>query len=161
MNIFTYFISVTYSSYLICPTYFCSFKVFHPVVYHPVAFGMGVFLEAIAVFCYVLIVIVLPEIIEVNKLNPKFLSVIMFPIMFLRNNGNWCTFNPSVIYALWYVNRVNVGGAFSFANYALPSVMQLLHVVAPFVGAVAAGMFCNSVFADSPTSWRRRSERFR
>jgi putative flippase GtrA len=79
--------------------------------------------------------------------------------MFLRSNGNWCTFNPSVVYAMWYVNRVYSGGMYSY--YDLPSVLQLLHIVAPFLGAVAAGLFCNYLFADSPTSWRRRSERFK
>jgi hypothetical protein len=133
--------------------------VFHPVVFNAAALNTGVLVEAFAVFCYVLIVIVLPELIEVNKLNPKFLSLVLFPFMFLRNNGNWCTFNPSVVYALWYVNRVYSGGMYSY--YDLPSALQLLHIVAPFLGAVAAGLFCNYLFADSPTSWRRRSERFK
>lgn len=137
---------------------------FHPVVYNTATNSYGLLVEAFAVFCYVLIVLVLPELIEVNKLNPKFLSISMLPIMFLRHNGNWCTINPSVIYALWYVNRVysNANGAYSlYSLYDLPSVLQLLHIVAPFLGAVAAGLFCNYLFADSPTSWRRRSERFK
>ena len=131
---------------------------FHPVVTSPAIFNSGLLVEAIAVFCYVVAVIVLPELISVNKLNSKLLSVVLFPIMFLHSNGKWCTINPSVVYALWYVNRVYSGAMYSY--YDLPSVLQLLHIVTPFLGAVAAGLFCNHMFADCPTSWRRSSQRF-
>lgn len=138
-------------------------QVYHPVEYEPVALISGIWIEAVAVGLYALIVIVLPEIIEVNKLNPKFLSLATLPVMLLRNNGNWCTFNPSVVYALWYVNRTYSGATLtlSWSTIALPSTMQVLHIVAPFLGGAIAGLICNRVFADSPTSWRRRAHRFR
>jgi hypothetical protein len=133
---------------------------------HPAVSIFGIVVEAVAVFLYVLVVLVLPEIIEVNKLIPKFLSVATVPLMLARNGGSWCTFNPSVVYALWYVNRAPVlsGGllpALSLAHFALPSALQVLQFVAPFLGAAAAGVLCNCLFADNPTSWRRRSARFR
>lgn len=129
-------------------------QVFQPVMFNALKLNHGLLIEAFAVFAYVLITLVLPELIEVNKLNPQLLSVALFPLLLLRSNGSWCTFNPAIVYALWYVNRAASGSL-----YDVPSVLQLLHIVAPFLGAVLAGLFCNFMFPDSPTSWKRRSQR--
>lgn len=127
---------------------------FQPVVFSALRLHYGLLIEAFAVFAYVLITLVLPELIEVNKLNHQLLSVVLFPLLLLRNDGSWCTFNPAIVYALWYVNRATSGSL-----YDVPSVLQLLHIVAPFLGAVLAGLFCNYMFPDSPSSWKRRSQR--
>ena len=114
--------------------------------------NFGLFIEAFATFLCTVVILVLPEMLSVNKLNPKILSAVMFPIVFLHHNAQWCNLNPSVAYALWYVNRV---------RYEIPSGPQWLNIIAPFLGAVAAGLFCNAFFPDRPTSWARRSERFK
>ena len=125
---------------------------FHPVYKAHTGLNYGTLTEALATFLVTVMILVVPEMLAVNKLNPKMLSVLMFPIMFLHYNAQWCNFNPSVAYALWYVNRT---------SYDIPSLVQWLNVVAPCLGAVAAGLFCNVFFPDHPSSWTRRSERFK
>jgi len=126
--------------------------VFHPIGNLHGMINFGLFVEAFATFLCTVVILVLPEMLSVNKLNPKILSAVMLPIVFLHHNAQWCNLNPSVAYALWYVNRV---------RYEIPSGPQLLNIIAPFLGAVAAGLFCNAFFPDRPTSWARRSERFK
>lgn len=113
--------------------------------------NLGTLLEAFATFLCTVVVLVLPELLSVNKLNPKILSVVMFPIMFIHSNAQWANLNPSVAYALWYVNR---------ERYEIPTLPQWLNVIAPFLGAIVAGLFCNFFFPDRPSSYARRSERF-
>ena len=127
-------------------------QVFHPIGNLHGMINFGLFIEAFATFLCTVVILVLPEMLSVNKLNPKILSAVMFPIVFLHHNAQWCNLNPSVAYALWYVNRV---------RYEIPSGPQWLNIIAPFLGAVAAGLFCNAFFPDRPTSWARRSERFK
>lgn len=134
-------------------------QVFQPVILNSLPLNHGLLVEAFAVFAYVLMTLVLPELIEVNKLNQQLLSVALFPLVLLRNNGSWCTFNPAIVYALWYVNRTASVPGSLYDVPSVPSMLQLLHIVAPFLGAVLAGLFCNYMFPDSPSSWKRRSTR--
>ena len=122
-------------------------QVFHPIVYNTFTLNSGLIIEAVMVFLYVVVMLVLPELIEVNKLNSKLLSIVLLPVMFFRNNSNWCSFNPAVIYALWSVNRGSQAAA------ALP----MEHISAQVLGAVSAGLFCNYMFPDCPTTWKRGS----
>lgn len=107
--------------------------------------------QVMAVFLYTSCIIILPELIEVNRLNSKLLSILIAPIMFLRCNGFWCHFNPCVIYALWYINKVP--GDYSPLNHGI--------IGSQIAGSVLSGLFCNIFFPDNPTCWLRREVRFK
>lgn len=100
------------------------------------AFHSGLLIEILAVFLYSTIIIVLPEVIEVNRLSSKLLSIAMIPIMFIQQNGYWCTLNPCIMYGLWYVNHIPSYQKFSglfFLNG---------HLISPMIGSILAGLFC-------------------
>jgi hypothetical protein len=59
---------------------------------------------------------------------------------------------------LWYVNR---GYGESILSISAQHLLQLEHIIAPFIGAVAAGLFCNYMFPDNPTSWKRTAQRLK
>jgi len=57
------------------------------------------------------------------------------------------SFNPAVVYALWYINE---GNLHTYKN------LQFERVIAPIVGAVAGGIICRKFIPDDPSSWKRK-----
>mmetsp|Transcript_14638 Transcript_14638/g.24230 ORF Transcript_14638/g.24230 Transcript_14638/m.24230 type:complete len:284 (-) Transcript_14638:1106-1957(-) len=136
--------------------------------------GLGLLVDVLAVFAYVVMVIILPELLAVNRLNSKILSASLVPMMFVRRSSSWCVFNPSVIYALWYLNRVlpesfaDSGSSISGSSWwwwssstgslsgwtAYSTGLPVAYIIGPLVGAILAGMFCNYTFPDNNSSWK-------
>ena len=137
-------------SYLRLMFILCHMQVLAPMSHTVLTLG-GVILQVMAVFLYTSSVIILPELIEVNRLNSKLLSILISPIMFLRCNGFWCHFNPCIIYALWYINKAP--GDYSPFSYSI--------IGSQIAGSLFAGLFCNIFFPDNPTCWLRREVRFK
>ena len=132
---------------------------FQPIVYshHDSAWLTGLIMEIFVVFLYIVTIIVLPAILEVNKLNSRLLSIPTLPLMlFCRAPDKTITFNPAAIYALWYVNR-NIYNSTTGTGVFNP--LQLEHLIGPIIGAVLAGLFCNYAFPDDPTTWIRSSSK--
>ena len=129
---------------------------FEPIVYsaHDSSWFIGLVIEIFVVFMYIVTIIVLPAILEVNKLNSRLLSIPTLPLfLFCRAPDKTITFNPAAVYALWYVNR-NVVGSTDALGF---NPLQLEHLVGPIIGAILAGLFCNYAFPDDPTTWIRSS----
>jgi glycerol uptake facilitator-like aquaporin len=101
--------------------------------------------ESVVVCLYICFVIVVPELLDVNRMSRSLLSIPIIPIMLLRVPDRGSAFNPAAQYALWYVYGRLTGEWY----------LQLEHIVAPIVGAVAAGLICSKFFPDDPTSWRK------
>lgn len=131
-------------------------QVFEPIVYshHDASWLVGLMMEIFVVFMYIVTIIVLPAILEVNKLNSRLLSIPILPlILFCRAPDKTITFNPAAVYALWYVNR-NIGASTDAGGF---NPLQLEHLVGPIIGAILAGLFINYAFPDDPTTWIRSS----
>lgn len=127
---------------------------FEPIVYshHDSSWLAGLLIEIFVVFMYIVTIIVLPPILEVNKLNSRLLSIPTLPLfLFCRAPDKTITFNPAAVYALWYVNR-NVSGSNGSGAF---NPLQLEHLIGPILGAILAGLFCNYAFPDDPTTWIR------
>lgn len=120
---------------------------------------MGLIIEVVVVFMYIVTVVILPDLLEVNKLNSRLVSLPTLPLIWLARAPNKSiTFNPAVVYALWYVNRE----VFPSSTSSLLSVpgafpLQFEHLVGPVVAAILAGLFCNYVFPDDPSCWVRKN----
>lgn len=112
-------------------------------------------LEAIVVCIYICITIILPELLEVNKLSKWSSTLLSIPAVLLSlisvpNHGS--TFHPSAIYALWYVNGK--------ANFRASDV-QAEHLLGSIIGAVIAGLFISYLCPDDPSCWKKKSHKLR
>ena len=132
---------------------------FQPVVYDQTKPWLGLLVEVVAVFLYIVVVLVLPDILQVNKLNSRLLSLPTLPLMWMfRAPNQTVTFNPAAVYALWYVNR-NFGAAVSLRGAITEAAnpLQLEHLVGPLLASVLAGLLVNYAFPDDSSSWIRRN----
>ncbi|KAJ1389471.1 hypothetical protein B484DRAFT_459677, partial [Ochromonadaceae sp. CCMP2298] len=136
---------------IVCPSAFALSLA--PIAGNEGILSGAVLVETLAVFVYVCAVIVLPELIAVNRLNSRLLSLLLVPVMFASSGGAWCPLNPAMSYALWYASR-------HITSSGLGSAMPVGHIIAPICGAVAAGLFCNYFFPDNSSCWQRGAVRF-
>ena len=87
---------------------------------------------------YICVVLILPEILIVNRISKICLSLPFFFFMGFYDSGS--LLDPSILYALWYVGGVHLG---------LPSTFQPEHIIiGPLGGAVIAGLLCPHFFPD-------------
>jgi hypothetical protein len=96
-------------------------------------------------FIYASLMLTLPYLLDVNRIPKPLLNIPVIPLLFFRAR---CAYNPSVVYALWYIQSCSV-----LRN---TEGFPLTQIVAPLVAAVFAGVLCNIYFPDDPTSWTRR-----
>lgn len=119
-----------------------------PVVYPPtetiVAVLYGTSVEAFLSAIYCTIVLVLPELLSVNKLPSYLLCVPILPLMTVGTPIVSSTFNPAATYTLWFT------GSLSWQQF------QLVHFIGPCVGGYLAGVICCRVFPDDPLSWKKK-----
>lgn len=102
--------------------------------------------EVLVNFLYSSIVLVLPYILEINRIRKELLSIPILPLFFLKFPYETSTFNPTIIYALWFVN------SYTGSKIALPTE----RLIGPILGAILAGLFCNKYFPDDASSWSRK-----
>lgn len=63
--------------------------------------------QLFSVFMYTIVVLLTPDLLAINKIDRKLLSIPTIPFL-LMNSGRCSTLNPSAIYALWYINNCNI-----------------------------------------------------
>ena len=95
--------------------------------------------EAILNCLYCCCILILPDILAINKISKYTLSYTVLPLLLFTAYS----YNPAASYALWYLSSKSI--------YDLP----LLSITSSFTGAFLAGLICNRFFPDSPATWRR------
>lgn len=121
-----------------------------PLVYHQTWWVQNMFLESTWNFFYVLIILTVPYIIQVNRANNFLLSVPIVPLLLCTTPLETSTFNPAVTYALWYLRGCS-------SLYMNISTLQIDRIVGPLLGAVLAAIISNLYFPDDANSWKRNS----
>jgi hypothetical protein len=96
-------------------------------------------------------VLVLPHLLDINGITSKLISLPIIPLFFIKTPLETSTFNPAIVYALWYVNNCTslVAG---FAS------LQAERIVGPLLGSVMAAMVCNEYFPVDSNSYSRRKQ---
>lgn len=181
---------------------FAPTAVFEPITYDRRSWFYTLLVETTLVCVYSTIIIALPEILIVNKLPLKFLSIPIIPLMFIGVPDSGCSFNPAAVYAMWFVaggsstswtstysslissflslvpaslsshlstfialplssssssSSSNPLSSSSSASTSAERILQQEHLIAPILGAIAAGLICNRFFPDDG-SWKRRGK---
>ena len=116
---------------------------FSPLPYGESWWISNLIYEILFNFIYITVILVVPHLMEINRINKKCLSLPMLP--FLLNSS---TFNPAILYGLWYVQ----GCSFIENVGTLP----IERIAGPIIAAILAGVFCNIYFPDNPASWVRK-----
>lgn len=109
----------------------------------PVALGT----EIIVNFVYVITLLVLPYLLEVNRLSVMFVSVPLLPAILFSDS----CFNPSIIYGLWSINS-NIFGTNSCD-------LNIIRIGGALLGALIAGWVTSTYFPDDSSSWSRKSKK--
>jgi hypothetical protein len=127
------------------------------------------------------VIIIAPQILEVNRLNPTLVCVPIVPISFF--SASTFKFNPCALYSLWLTSNGPVwielikaiakkvvilipylGAAMQFSDVdsvikdIQPSQRTYLptgHILASIFAAILAGILCNYFFPDDPSTWQR------
>lgn len=125
---------------------------FAPIDYANSSSLLGLLYEFALSFCYCLVLLVLPYLFDANRSTRYLLSLPVVPLLFIRTPAHTSTLNPSIVYALWYVNNCA-----SLLNYSRSLPWD--RILGPILGAVLAGIVCSVYFPDDPKSWTRSQVR--
>lgn len=126
-------------------------EVVQPLQYQSTWWIQNLLMEIVVNFIYITILLVLPYIFEINRITTKLVSLPIVPLLLLKAPFDTATFNPAIIYALWYVNSCS-------SLYSNFSTLPLERIIGPILGALFAGIFCNRYFPDDPNSWTRKKQ---
>ncbi len=119
----------------------------YPIFYKSSHWFLGLIVEIVSVAIYTLVVLVLPDIFEINDISKSLISLPLIPVMLLAGG---VTFNPSSVYALWFVHgSENPAGFTSF---------QVERLIGPILGSILAGVVCTQYFPDDRNSWKKKPE---
>lgn len=123
-------------------------QVFYPISYYNDTFSVKTLAsEILANFLYTLVILVLPYLLDVNRLSTLWINLPLLPLITLLSD---ITFNSGVVYGLWYVQSCSVLTSVG----SLPSE----RIIGPIVGAAFAAILCNKYFPDDPLSWSRKRQ---
>jgi len=127
--------------------------VYEPIAYQPssTSWMLNLTLEALYSFCYVSVMLVLPYMLQINRISKVYLSLPMVPLFLGPCPGQTSAFNPAMVYALWFVRACSSLHTHSSSFSSLP----LDRIVGPLVGATVAAMVCSVFFPDDTASWKR------
>lgn len=150
---------------IICP--FAPSIVFQTAVFEQWA-PFELVIVLIAVFMYVCVMLVTPDILVANKISLKMLSIPTIP--FLLINPKCSTLNPTTIYATWYINHceatwspllllkemsttnsLNLSGLTPTGQQSLP----LDYILVSLFAALCAGLVIKRFFPEDG-SWLRK-----
>ena len=120
--------------------------VIQPLPYVSTWWLPSIVVEVLINFVYITILLVLPYILEINRITTKLVSLPVIPLLLCFHAS---TFSPAIVYALWYVNNCSS----IFMNF---NSLPLERIIGPILGAIFAGVFCNRYFPDDPSSWTRK-----
>lgn len=132
--------------------FFSAIQTLRPITYTDEDLSYGLVTNVIIVSLYILCSISLPSLLETNRLSTKWVSLPIIPLMFFSVPDKTSSFNPAAVYALWLVGNADSSGT------ANEFPLQPLHIAAPVIGAVLAGLICVQFFPDDPACWMRRSK---
>jgi hypothetical protein len=122
------------------------------------------------------VLIVVPQILEINRLNPTLVCAPIVPISFF--SASTFQFNPCALYTLWLTSNGPVWIEFTkkiarmtpylstvIQGYYGDSTIEVQplqrtylptgHILASIFAAILAGILCNYFFPDDPSSWVR------
>lgn len=103
----------------------------------------GLLIETVLNCLYCITVVVLPELLKINKLSTRWLSLPLLPFLFIGAPNITATFNPAAVYALWYLGSPNWKD------------LQIEHIIGPMLGGYLAGRICLHYFPDDPQCWKK------
>lgn len=101
--------------------------------------------EVVYNFLYTVVILILPHVLEVNRMSSLWINL---PISSLFVFSAKSTYNPAIVYGLWYIQSCSV--------YKNVGDLPIERVVVPLAAAIIAGLFCNIFFPEDPTSWIRK-----
>jgi len=179
-HVFGSLMSITCASVLSSSISGLSDLAFQPIAFNDPPTILLYMLEITLTVCYIVSLIVLPQLFEVNRLNS---SLIWIPLTAINLvGGNILMINPVGIYTLWFVNNEStwslgnrllnkatiyvtslLGRSFisksDIDNNPFPtsphSYLSTGHIIAPMAAAIIAGIICNCIFPDDPSTWLR------
>lgn len=129
---------------------------------------------------YIVVLIVLPQFLEVNRMNPSLVCLPVIPISLLLKGSSHSSFlfNPCIHYTFWLTRH---GSAWTILSKILNKIIVLMpflgdilgaeadptlvpgdmplpvgHILTPIIAAILAGIICNYFFPDDSTSWLRK-----
>ena len=124
-------------------------QIIAPIPYQSSWWLQNLIVEIIFNFIYITVLLVVPYLLEINRITTKIVSLPLVPLFLLKAPLDTCTFNPAIIYGLWYVNNcTSLLSGFSS--------LQSERIIGPIIGAILSGIFCNIYFPDDPNSWSRK-----
>ena len=103
--------------------------------------------ETVANFFYATVILVLPYVLDVNRLHGWYSNIPLLPLLSISVS----TFNPAILFGLWALNT-NV-----LANNDCP--LSITRIAGSCLGGLFAGWFCSNYFPDDPSSWTRSSKK--
>lgn len=122
-------------------------EVLRPLVFPSHNVFMTFFIETANHFFYCLILLVLPYLFDINRINSKWILLPLLPILIVP----YCTLNPGLTYALWYLRNCCI-----LIN---ARILHMERIAGAIAGAVLAGWVCNVYFPDDPKAWTRLQTR--
>jgi len=92
---------------------------------------------------YICMLLVLPYLLETNRLSRKLVSIAVLPIFFLSHSN----FSPAQAFSLWFLSF-----SLTAENTCNVSVTRF---VTPLAASILASWICQVYFPDDPPSWTR------
>jgi hypothetical protein len=151
----------------LCP--FAPWSVFQPIVFDQWA-PFDLVIVFTAVFMYVSVVLVTPDLLVANKASSKLLTIPTVPFLLL-NLRKCSTLNPTTIYAMWYINHCEASWSpllllkewyasnLSVLSSAGSQSLQLEYILISLFAALGAGLFLKRAFPDDG-SWLRKKNMY-
>ena len=145
------------------------FRVINPfspiLVYKPFVYDEAEPFETVAflsTFLYTIMYLVVPDFLQVNTFDKKWLSVPIVPTLLL-NYKNCNTLYFEAAYALWFLDKCNWAWsplfcALDSTDIEMPrhySPLQLRPFITPLLAAIAGGFLINALFPEDG-SWIRK-----
>lgn len=117
---------------------FAPSAIFEPIESQNMGVVVGGSIQVCVVFLYVCCLLIIPEMLEVNRLSRLFTTLLMLPLLII---GHSVMFSPAALYALWYVNGDR------------RNMLDAEQLLGPIAGALAAGIFCSKMAPDDTSSY--------
>jgi hypothetical protein len=120
-------------------------KVYSPITYDQTWWVTGSLTEIFCNFIYIIAVVILPEIFEVNRLKSIWVNLPMIPLFWFSFQS---TYNPAVVYGLWYIQSCSL--------YKNVGNLPVERILIPLVASILVGIFVNMYFPEDPSCWIKK-----
>jgi hypothetical protein len=126
---------------------FVSRNIMNPVYCSSESTVSVLIIEFVSNFVLAAVLLVLPYVLEVNRLSEQYINILLLPLFMLSGSS----FNPSLIFGLWALN--------SSILTVNSCALNVLRISGSCFGALVAGWFCGNYFPDDASSWTRSSKK--